>query len=650
MQVVKRTERSYTLPSRRSGSSLEFMRPPSQEHLIFGEASEKAEENVITSRDGVLEAFGERAPEPSSPSRPPSIRRRQSLKLMDLEQRLENIGAENATLIQDKANLEKNLAEHKAYHKKSKAISNLKLATAHKTLEDKTNEIEELKKQIAWYQSEVQSLSTSNDDLKQDVNRLHANVVELGESYERKFSLLNEKLDEKTEELLRLTSEHRSLQTRTSSESLVAASHAQKDAEISLLRAELSKAREDVRGLEHKIMSRQSNRYLDIKSTSHFASSAQSLFEEVLQWCTDFSSFSAGRRCVHVHRITDEKVKDRFEQIMLDDRGVRRMLKDKDETRRILPLTAIMMRLIWEFVFTRYLFGLETEERQKLLQLERMLYEATESREGAVHQWRATTLTLLSQRETFRSRLTHEIENVLSDIMKHLNYLLPPPPQHMPTALSSLRSLLKRAVTLAIEMRTQRAEYVMVRAPLPEYNDAGEVANLVPFKAEQMCCYGGDGLMSDYDLERDQAHVKLVLFPRIVRRGNEYGEEYDSEIVVSKMVCLVNRKELRSESRASLRSVSSVSGMSQMSGMSGMSGMSQGWREELGKQQVQRLTPITDHSPRSTSPDMKNQGAESASILSIIPEQTIRLVHSDMEVDEEEQGHKNMEKKRRVEY
>ncbi|KAI5783084.1 hypothetical protein FPQ18DRAFT_248072, partial [Pyronema domesticum] len=453
----------------------------------------------------VLEAFGERAPEPSSPSRPPSIRRRQSLKLMDLEQRLENIGAENATLIQDKANLEKNLAEHKAHHKKSKAISNLKLATAHKTLEDKTNEIEELKKKIAWYQSEVQSLN------------------------------------EKTEELLRLTSEHRSLQTRTSSESLINASHAQKDAEISLLRAELSKAREDVRGLERKIMSRQSNRYLDIKDTSHFASSAQSLFEEVLQWCTDFSSFSAGRRCVHVHRITDEKVKDRFEQIMLDDRGVRRMLKDKDETRRILPLTAIMMRLIWEFIFTRYLFGLETEERQKLLQLERMLSEATESSEGAVHQWRATTLTLLSQRETFRSRLTHEIENVLSDIMKHLNYLLPPPPQHMPTALSSLRSLLKRAVTLAIEMRTQRAEYVMVRAPLPEYNDAGEVANLVPFKAEQMCCYGGDGLMSDYDLEKDLAHVKLVLFPRIVRRGNEYGEEYDSEVVVSKMVCLVNR-------------------------------------------------------------------------------------------------------------
>ena len=50
------------------------------------------------------------------------------------------------------------------------------------------------------------------------------------------------------------------------------------------------------------------------------------LFVEVQEWCTHFSAFSAGKRIIHVHRITDDQVKERFENVMLDDRGVRRML------------------------------------------------------------------------------------------------------------------------------------------------------------------------------------------------------------------------------------------------------------------------------------------------------------------------------------
>ena len=56
---------------------------------------------------------------------------------------------------------------------------------------------------------------------------------------------------------------------------------------------------------------------------------------------------------------------------MLDDRGVRRMLKE--EKRRPEVFMAIIMRMVWELVFTRYLFGLEAEERRKLLSLEKIL-------------------------------------------------------------------------------------------------------------------------------------------------------------------------------------------------------------------------------------------------------------------------------------
>ena len=229
-------------------------------------------------------------------------------------------------------------------------------------------------------------------------------------------------------------------------------------------------------------------------------------------------------------------------------------------------------------------------------------------------------MTLLSQRSSFRSRLTAETEYVVTDIMRHLNFLLPPPPNHTGAAVVSLRVLLSRAVTLAIEMRTQRAEYVMLRAPRPEYDDHGEVSNTVFFDSARMHSLGTDSL-TDLDLEHENANVKLVLFPLIIRRGNEFGEDYHREEVVSKMAVLVNRPQLRSESRSSMRSTGSMSTV--------------GWREELGKQQkVSRLTPITDHSP-PTTPEKTRRDEESVP-MPRIPEQTIRLVERDnMDVDEE---------------
>lgn len=653
MQVLKRGERSSAAPPplKRVGSQLDSPNT-SSEHLIFGERYTTPDRNGKAqdkTRDGVLEAWGERPPEPSSPTRPPSIRRRQSLKLMDLEQKVETLGADNSTLVQEKANLEKSLAEAKLIHQQSTVALTDKITAANQVLQDKNSQIEELNKKLAWYQEEVERLTNTNESLSQTNTSLQA-------AYKQNYGNLSSRYEQKQEALLQLSREHSELQAQFSkiqggAENAIHAQVEQKDAQLALLRAELQKAREEVKSLERKVMARQSNRYLDIKDSAHFATSANVLFMDVQKWCDEFSRFSAGKKCVHVHRVTDDAVKERFENVMLDDRGVRRMLKD--ESRRPQPLTAIMMRLIWEFVFTRYLFGLEVEERQKLLSLERTLAEVgmyplisphivsnpnfPTGAPGAVHQWRATTLTLLSQRASFRSRLTSETENLLSEIMRHLNFLLPVPPTHIATVIGTLRALLSRTVTLAIEMRTQRAEYVMLRAPRPEYDDHGEVSNTVFFDSSRMRSLGTENIISDLDLERENASVKLVLFPLIIRRGNEYGEDYHVEEVVSKMVVIVNRPQLRSESRSSMRSSASMSSVA-------------GWREELGKQQqVSRLTPITDHSPRTT-PE-KTRREESPPPMPRIPEQTIRLVERDMDVDEEPSTptrYSNVEKKRRV--
>lgn len=190
----------------------------------------------------------------------------------------------------------------------------------------------------------------------------------------------------------------------------------------------------------------------------------------------------------------------------------------------------------------------------------------------AVHRWRATTLTSLSARPAFKHKCTADVEEVTNTIIRILSYLLPPPPQYTTLALESLRSLVQAAAQLSIEMRTQSAEYIMKRAPRPEYDDIGEVTNTVPFSASAMQNRGSEPA-SEQELEAEGATVMLVLFPQVIRRGNERGENYGTVITVLPMQVLVNRPQLRSESRVSNRSTDSV---------------------RQGGQKLQRLTPTTD--------------------------------------------------------
>lgn len=233
-----------------------------------------------------------------------------------------------------------------------------------------------------------------------------------------------------------------------------------------------------------------------------------------------------------------------------------------------------------------------------------MVSNATIGAPAAVHQWRATTLTLLSQRKSFTTKRAADVEAVVQEILQQLSTLLPPPSQYLALATESLRNIIQNAVQLAVEMRTQRAEYVVKRPPAPAYDDNGDVSNTVYFIASKMQNRGGDPV-SDKDLEAERATVKTVLFPAVIRRGNEYGEDYATEAVVLPMQVLVNRQQLRSESRATGRP----------------------GREEHHNANVSRLTPITDHSPRTTPRTTPEKARiTSPKPMPIIPESTIRLV------------------------
>lgn len=152
--------------------------------------------------------------------------------------------------------------------------------------------------------------------------------------------------------------------------------------------------------------------------------------------------------------------------------------------------------------------------------------------------WRAITFTLISKRSAFIAQCSYDTAAVTQDIYRTLISLLPPPSQVETQLQDSLGHLVRIAVDLSIEMRTQRADYIMLPPLQPEYDTNGDLARKVYFSAALMNERSGKTI-SNEDLEAQQAVVGLLLFPLVVKKGDDSGAG-DDEIVVYPAQVLVS--------------------------------------------------------------------------------------------------------------
>ncbi|KAH8815281.1 hypothetical protein F5884DRAFT_771817 [Xylogone sp. PMI_703] len=499
-------------------------------------ANPTANEGRVRIKDmaDVYDGFGEgRMGSPMSPTRPHSMRRRQSLQVLDLEAKVEQLTSENFKLAEAKAHAE----------------NSLKLTQrAAADLADRDAEIESLKATINWLHAEVTRLSEVNDGLTS------ANVT-LGNQQNDRYGTLERQHAQTIRELEEMREAHDNLaagmegivadQVRTAVE--------EKDNEIARLRAELEAAQETIREMQHQILAAKpsDNEFLTVRDEDYFDMACQQLCQHVQQWVLRFSKFSDMRACRLTSEINNDKVIDRLDNAILDGSDVDNYLADRVRRRDV--FMSMTMTMIWEFVFTRYLFGMDREQRQKLKSLEKLLLEVGPP--SAVHQWRATTLTLLSKREAFRQQRAKDTEAVVNEILKTLFTILPPPSHLEDQIQHQLTRVMRSAVDLSIEMRTQRAEYMMLPPLQPEYDANGDLASKVTFNAALMNERSGNTI-SNEELEAQNAIVRIVLFPLVVKKGDDMGAG-DEEIVVCPAQVLVANdtpRERRVSSRGSNRS------------------------------------------------------------------------------------------------
>lgn len=482
--------------------------------------------------------------------------------MLDLENQVSQLSTENTELEHQNAQL----IEESNRYKRQVAELDDSLDKQKELLAKRDRELLELQESVAFYKKEVARLSEANDSLGATNNTIQ-------DAFKKDIAQINKKYDRKREQFITLSKENSELQKQYTDlqsgmekviRQEIKVAIQDKDAEIDKLKDELGKARLMVKKLQKEAVTAASeaaqqiahaqeagkkevNKYLNLKPEEYFPTAWKDFTDSILNWCGKFSK-SSERSCLSLHRIADEWVRDRVEVVMLDDTGVRRLLKDK--TKRELALAAVVMRIIREAVFTRYLFGLTAEERQKLNGLERHLAESGPP--SAVNLWRATTLTLLSQRPTFQDKRTQEAGAVVKDIVRALSGVLPQPTQLQPGLVDELRAIVATAVQLSIEMRTQRAQYMVPAPPSPVYDNNGDNVSKVIFTRKTMKVRSeGVSAPREEDLEHERALVKLVVFPLVVQIGTQDGESYDEEKVVVPMdVCIVKPGESKMTSRA----------------------------------------------------------------------------------------------------
>ncbi|KAF7958891.1 hypothetical protein EAE96_002418 [Botrytis aclada] len=448
---------------------------------------------------------------PRSPTRPHSMRRRQSMQVLELESKLDQLTAENRALAESKAHAEHMLRSSQG---------------APAALVERDAQIDLLKRTLSSMQDEVKRLTEVNAGLS-------SAAVTLGQQHNARYGTLESQHAQTSRELQQAREAHHNLQSEV--QGVIHNAIQERDQEIASLRSQLDVAKEQIRAMQREILAAKAGdaQFLIIRDEDYFDNACQQLCQHVQQWVLRFSKFSDMRACRLTSEINNDKTIDRLDNAILDGSDVDSYLADRVRRRDV--FMSMTMTMVWEFIFTRYLFGMDREQRQKLKSLEKVLSEVGPP--SAVHQWRATTLTLLSKRESFARQKEQDTLAVVHAVFETLTEILPPPSHLEGQIEEQLKRVIKAAVDLSIEMRTQRAEYMMLPPLQPEYDANGDLASKVSFNAALMNERSGDTI-SNEELEAQRAVVRVVLFPLVVKKGDDLGQG-DEEIVVCPAQVLV---------------------------------------------------------------------------------------------------------------
>jgi myosin heavy subunit len=296
------------------------------------------------------------------------------MQLLDIETKLDQVVSENRLLAEAKGKAEENLEE--ALYNQQRGSAALKELS-----ETSSAEIGRLKGALESAQKEV----ARQTEASESTSALNASLITQNHKLRTENTNRDQQLEEQTRQLETLGQQHEEL--TSGMEAIVrheiGVALEEKNAQLQHLMGELLSAKEQIRTLQQQIIEEKpSDIFLVTRDEDYFKTACQALYENVRGWVLIFSKFSDGRKCRLLHRIEDDTTKDLVDSTILDDTDVDYYLSDRIKRRDI--FMSIVMKIVWEHIFARYLFGMDLEQRQRLKGLEKTLADVGESHQSTL--------------------------------------------------------------------------------------------------------------------------------------------------------------------------------------------------------------------------------------------------------------------------
>jgi chromosome segregation ATPase len=311
--------------------------------------------------------------------RPPSIRKRQSVQLLDLQSRVEQLQTDNRAH-QDARHLAEEAALSAAAIRDEHAnrIRNAEQAIADRDVQigEKEEHIRELRDSVENLQNEVDRLAQENANLTEQNQGIATRAQEYA-SLKTEHDHTHKQWQDALIAITALKAQHDHMNSKMEQmvREEIDKATADQEKEIERLQNELDASMEQVRVLQQQLLaSKQADdSFMSYKDEDWFDSACQQMCQHIQQWVLRFSKFSDSKPCRLSSEIKDETIVNRLDDSVLDGSDVDDLLRDRVKRRDV--FMSIVVSLLWEHIFTRYLFGLDQSQRQKLKSIEKQLTE-----------------------------------------------------------------------------------------------------------------------------------------------------------------------------------------------------------------------------------------------------------------------------------
>lgn len=305
------------------------------------------------------------------------------IQIMDLQQQLEQLAAQNRPAKAEEA------VQAAEYQRQvdSQAVTEA-VEARDREIRQKDIDIAQLKDTLQRLREEVarptelnNTLTEANRNFTNNTNERYAQLQAEDQQVHQQWQQLSRELEELRAQNAQMTSG-----MEEAVRAKIGLALDERNAEIERLNAEYASAKEQIKTLQKQIsLSKVLNEsFLTVRDENYFDGACRRLCLHVQQWVSRFSKFSDARACrlsseiaadTKLDGVTWQKIDTRLDNAILDGSDVDMRLADR--VRRQDVFMSVVMTMIWEFIFTRYLFGMDREQRQKLKSLEKTLSEVS---------------------------------------------------------------------------------------------------------------------------------------------------------------------------------------------------------------------------------------------------------------------------------